>query len=59
MSSFVEVPSDSPALYDSRPVPHGEVRMTQYESKTFGVARTLWIHTPPNYDKSTAKYPVL
>jgi len=59
MASFVEIPGDSPAFYDSRPVPHGEVRMTQYESKAFGVARTLWIYTPPNYDKSTAKYPVL
>ena len=27
MSSFVEVPGDTPAFYDSRPVPHGEVRM--------------------------------
>ena len=59
MSSFVEVPGDSPAFYDSRPVPHGEVRMTEYESKTFGVTRTVWIYTPPNYEKSTAKFPVL
>jgi enterochelin esterase-like enzyme len=59
MSSFVEVPGDSPSFYDSRPVPHGEVRMVDYESKTFGLTRTVWIYTPPNYDKSTAKYPVL
>jgi enterochelin esterase family protein len=32
MSSFVEVPGDSPSFYDSRPVPHGEVRMVDYES---------------------------
>jgi enterochelin esterase-like enzyme len=59
MSSFVEVPGESPAFYDSRPVPHGEVRMVEYESKTFGVTRTVWIYTPPNYDKSRVKYPVL
>jgi enterochelin esterase-like enzyme len=59
MSSFVEVPGDSPSFYDSRPVPHGEVRMVDYESKAFGVTRTVWIYTPPNYDKSTTKYPVL
>jgi enterochelin esterase family protein len=59
MSSFVEVPGDSPAFYDSRPVPHGEVRMVDYESRTFGLTRSVWIYTPPNYDKSTAKYPVL
>ena len=59
MSSFVEVPGDTPAFYDSRPVPHGEVRMVLYESKTMGVTRWVWIYTPPNYDKSSAKYPVL
>jgi enterochelin esterase-like enzyme len=59
MSSFVEVPGGTPAFYDSRPVPHGEVRMVLYESKTMGVTRWLWVYTPPNYDKSRAKYPVL
>ena len=59
MSSFVEVPGDSPSFYDSRPVPHGEVRMVDYESRTFGLTRTMWIYTPPNYDKSDTKYPVL
>ena len=59
MSSFVEVPGDTPAFYDSRPVPHGEVRMVLYESKTMGVTRWLWIYTPPNYDRSRARYPVL
>jgi enterochelin esterase-like enzyme len=59
MSNFVEVPGDTPAFYDSRPVPHGEVRMVLYESKTMGVTRWVWIYTPPNYDKNSAKYPVL
>jgi enterochelin esterase family protein len=59
MSSFVEVPGDTPAFYDSRPVLHGEVRMVLYESKTMGVTRWVWIYTPPNYDKSGAEYPVL
>ncbi|MGC9969026.1 MAG: alpha/beta hydrolase-fold protein [Bryobacteraceae bacterium] len=59
MSSFVEVPGDEPAYYDSRPVPHGEVRMVLYESKAMGVTRWLWIYTPPGYDKSSAKYPAL
>ncbi len=59
MSSFVEVPGDTPAFYDSRPVPHGEVRMVLYESIPMGVTRWLWIYMPPNYDQSSAKYPVL
>jgi enterochelin esterase-like enzyme len=59
MASFVEVPGDEPAFYDSRPVPHGQVRMLLYESKAMGVTRWLWIYTPPGYDHSSAKYPVL
>jgi enterochelin esterase-like enzyme/lysophospholipase L1-like esterase len=59
MSSFVEVPGDAPAFYDARPVPHGEVRMVLYESKAMGVTRWLWIYTPPGYDRSPTRYPVL
>ena len=59
MSSFVEVPSEKPGFYDSRAVPHGEVRMLLYESKAMGVTRWLWIYTPPDYDKTSRKYPVL
>lgn len=58
VSSFVEVPGDKPAFYDARPVPHGEVRMVLYESRTMGVDRYMWVYTPPGYDKSNAKYPV-
>jgi len=58
VSSFVEVPGDRPAFYDARPVPHGEVRMVLYESKAMGVNRYMWIYTPPNYDTSSARYPV-
>jgi enterochelin esterase-like enzyme len=57
ISSFVEVPGDGLAFYDSRPVPHGDVRMVLYESKAMGVNRYVWIYTPPNYDKSSATYP--
>lgn len=59
MSSFVEVPGDEPSFYDSRPVPHGDVRMMLYESKAMGVTRWLWVYTPPGYDRGTARYPVL
>ena len=59
MSSFVQVPGDSPAFYDARAVPHGEVRMVLYESKAMGVTRWLWIYTPPGYDRSRDRFPVL
>jgi enterochelin esterase-like enzyme len=58
VSSFVEIPGEGPAFYDARPVPHGDVRMVLYPSKTMGVDRYMWVYTPPGYDKSNAKYPV-
>ena len=58
-NSFVEVPGESLAFYDARPVPHGDVRMVMYESKAMGVTRWVWIYTPPGYDQTRAKYPVL
>ena len=59
MSSFVEVAASTPMFYDSRAVPHGEVRMRPYESKAMGVTRWLWVYTPPDYDRSAARYPVV
>jgi enterochelin esterase-like enzyme len=56
--SIVEVPGDGPAFYDVKDVPHGEVRIRPYVSKTLGVGRTVWIYTPPGYDKGS-NFPVL
>jgi len=58
VSSFVEVPGDTPAFYDARPVPHGQVRMILYESKAMDVNRYVWVYTPPDYDSTNKKYPV-
>jgi enterochelin esterase-like enzyme len=56
--SVVEVPGDGPAFYDVKDVPHGEVRIRPYVSKALGVSRTVWIYTPPGYDKGS-NFPVL
>jgi enterochelin esterase-like enzyme len=58
-SSQVEVPGSAPMFYDSRPVPHGDIRLNVYESKAMGVTRYVWVYTPPGYDKSNTRYPVL
>lgn len=57
-ASLVEVPADGLAFDDAKPVPHGTVRLETYDSKTVGAPRSLWIYTPPGYDKGTQKYPV-
>jgi enterochelin esterase-like enzyme len=54
----VEVAGNGPQFYDAKPVPHGEVRIRPYESKALGLARTVWVYTPPGYDQGK-DYPVL
>ena len=57
-ASIVQVPGDAPAFYDVKDVPHGEVRIKPYVSKSLGVTRTAWVYTPPGYDKGN-NYPVM
>jgi len=57
--SIFEVPAATPAYFDPRPVPHGEVRTVWYESKSIGAERSFRVYTPPGYETSKAKYPVL
>jgi len=59
IESILEVPNSSAMFYDVRPVPHGKVDIRYYESKTTAATRRVFIYTPPGYDKSTAKLPVL
>ena len=56
--SIVQVPGDTPQFYDVKAVPHGEVRIRPYTSKALGVSRTVWVYTPPDYDKGK-DFPVL
>jgi enterochelin esterase-like enzyme len=50
---------DPPAGIDKeRDVPHGNLEMITYESKTVGTTRKMNVYTPPGYSKDK-KYPVL
>lgn len=55
-ANLVQVPGDDFA--DAKNVPHGTVRIETYHSKTLGMPRTLWIYTPPGYDRNNTRYPV-
>jgi enterochelin esterase-like enzyme len=59
VSSLFEVPGSSPMFYDARPVPHGTVHIHWYKWKSLGVLRSFYVYTPPGYEKSPNKYPVL
>jgi enterochelin esterase-like enzyme len=56
--SLVEIPSDIPAIYALKNVPHGTVSYEYYPSVE-GSTGTFVIYTPPGYYKETKKkYPV-
>lgn len=59
MASGIEIPYRNGGYYAQRDVPHGDIRVKKYLSKAMGMWREMYVYTPPGYDKSTEKYPVL
>lgn len=57
-ANLVEVPGNGLEFDDAKPVPHGTIRIETYNSKAIGAPRTLWIYTPPGYDRGNTRYPV-
>lgn len=57
--SGIEIPAHDEAFYALKELPHGQLRETQYYSKTSKSVRRVYIYTPPGYEKGDAKYPVL
>jgi enterochelin esterase-like enzyme len=57
--SGLEVPSRDSDFFAIKDVPHGTVRSEWYLSKTTGETRRIFIYTPPGYDNSRLRYPVL
>jgi len=58
-TSILDVPGDQPALHDFQLVPHGVVRMHDYQSRSLGKLRRLQVYTPSGYDKGRVRFPVL
>lgn len=59
MASGIEIPDKDGTFYAMKDVPHGDVRIKRYLSKATNTWREMYVYTPPGYDKSTEKYPVL
>ena len=55
--SLVYVPG-SP-VSDTKDVPHGSVAEVTYRSASLGVFRRMHVYTPPGYENSARRYPVL
>ncbi len=59
-ASMVEVKDDAPAFWEPRDVPHGAVEINWEKSKAIGgETRAMWVYTPPEYAKTSRRYPVL
>lgn len=57
VQSLLVVPGDFSETCD---VPHGAVSSVRYVASALGGARReMYVYTPPGYDKSTTRYPVL
>jgi enterochelin esterase-like enzyme len=46
-------------LYKTNNIPHGTVARRWYDSPGLGMDRRITVYTPPGYETSIAKYPVL
>ena len=59
MCNGYEVPEQGVSFYDLKDVPHGNVMIKNYFSKTANSWRHIFVYTPPGYEKGSARYPVL
>jgi enterochelin esterase family protein len=57
--SAIEIPDPAGDYYQAKDVPHGIVRIHPYHSRTQNAARRALVYTPPGYDRSNQRYPVL
>lgn len=59
VDNMMVVPGPEAAFQALAPVPHGEIRQVWYPSSTLGGERRMHVYTPPGYDASADRYPVL
>lgn len=60
MTSGVEIPyPEGDVRFYMADVPHGDIRMKRYFSKTANDWRRMFVYCPPGYDASGKSYPVL
>jgi enterochelin esterase-like enzyme len=60
MCNGFEIPEPGVTYYELKDVPHGNVLIKNYFSKTSNSWRRIFVYTPPDYDKDiTKRYPVL
>lgn len=58
-TSLFIVPGTEKAVFEERRVPHGAVQVNFYDSPNLDTQRMFYVYTPPGYETSKQKYPVL
>ena len=60
MCNGFEIPDSNGSFYELKDVPHGNVLIKNYFSKTTNGWRHIFVYTPPGYETNTSiRYPVL
>jgi len=59
LTATVVAQAPTPAYLQVRAVPHGTLKSQAYKSQSLGTDRKLMVYTPPGYENSTSRYPVL
>jgi enterochelin esterase family protein len=59
VESLFLLPGKEAAFEENQAVPHGTIREEWYNSTTLNTQRRLHLYTPPGYDTSTQRLPVL
>jgi enterochelin esterase-like enzyme len=59
LESMLLVPGEVSDLYSVKDVPHGTLSLVWFQSPTAKLTRRMHVYTPPGYEESTGRYPVL
>jgi enterochelin esterase family protein len=58
-AGYVFVRGNPPEAWEPRTVPHGVIHHHWYDSRSLSMLRSVYVYTPPGYERDTAMYPVL
>ncbi len=58
-ASMLMVPGEGSKLFEVNDVAHGSLSLVWYNSPTLSLTRRMYVYTPPGYENSKDKYPVL
>lgn len=56
---YVTIRGASAEIWEPRKVPHGAIHQHWYDSRSLSVLRSIFVYTPPGYERETTSYPVL